>query len=368
MDIFGSPGFTLTRRRRRRLQSTTCDPQFFIIPNNPDSNFMEWNDNLFYTNTHNTIPWPICSGYDINTGVATSNCYVWSHDASQTTCACTTSQEMISVSSYNWDPPFYATLGRNNPPFTWDGLMTSVLAPLWMLLLCFVFTFAMYLLPTYDKHKAFLAVKKGLPRSERNTQYFRTADGKSYAVIHSRASFAERYQKLFEIRLRNDHLCLWWCYDDPGSNISHKMKVLLTAMYTLLFCFLLAIFYANEDETRFSDVFYAFLIAFLTILPIWLLSWCISLIRPHDWTEQDFDEIIEDRMPFDTKDNRWDDEYSSEDEGGYNEYDENDDGTGLFAIPQRGGISKFMFFFVHFFKIVFFKIFHFFSKFLIFFF
>jgi len=84
--------------------------------------------------------------------------------------------------------------------------------------------------------------------------------------------------------------------------------------YTLLYLTILAIFYAFENETRFPDTLFAFLLAFLLVLPIWCMSWCYSRIRPQEFTDEEIEQIIEDRMPFDTKDDDWDEQYSSDEE------------------------------------------------------
>eukprot|EP00483_Globobulimina_turgida_P012828 UN12852 len=148
-------------------------------------------------------------------------------------------------------------------------------------------------------------------------------------------SFCQVYIEVYKIRLRNDHLCLWWCCDDPGSNISHFIKVLLTVLYCLLFMLQIAWFYGAEKETVFADTLFAFLIAFETILPIWLCAWCISKIRPHEFSDEEIDEMVEDQMAIITKNQKWEDDYESDIEhGGDDEFDEKEDVLGVFAVPQ----------------------------------
>jgi len=189
-----------------------------------------------------------------------------------------------------------------------------------------------------------LAVKKGLPRNERLATYYATGEGQVYQVTRINAkdqSWCETYSQVYKIRLRNDHLCCWLCWGDPGSNVSHAMKVTLTILYCLLFMTLLAIFYAREDETRFSDVLYAILIAFLTILPIWLLSWCISKTRPNELTDEEIDDIIEQRMHFDTRNHEWEEQYYSDEDGIFEDQkaDLSDSEEGLFAAPDAAILS-----------------------------
>eukprot|EP00488_Nonionellina_sp_1-RS-2012_P002200 TRINITY_DN4140_c0_g1_i1.p1 TRINITY_DN4140_c0_g1~~TRINITY_DN4140_c0_g1_i1.p1 ORF type:complete len:277 (+),score=90.83 TRINITY_DN4140_c0_g1_i1:376-1206(+) len=114
------------------------------------------------------------------------------------------------------------------------------------------------------------------------------------------------------------------------------LKLLLYSFFiTLLFMWQIAYFYGREWETTFADTLMAFLIAFETILPIWLCAWCISKIRPHEFTDEEIDELVEEQMPIITKDQKWEDEYESDIEaGGDEEYEEKDDVEGLFAVPE----------------------------------
>merc|ERR1712157_89917 len=112
-------------------------------------------------------------------------------------------------------------------------------------------------------------------------------------------------------------------------------KVLLSFLYCLLFMFQIAWFYGGEKETVFADTLFAFLIAFETILPIWLCAWCISKIRPHEFSDEEIDELVDEQMPIITKNQKWEDEYESDIEHGSDqEFDEKDDQIGLFAPPQ----------------------------------
>jgi len=183
-----------------------------------------------------------------------------------------------------------------------------------------------------------LAVRKQLPKSQRANTFYRTQEGKEFKLTRIDAekyTFFQLYREVYKIRLRNDHLCLWWCCEDPGSNISHFIKITLTLFYCLLFMFLIALFYAETTEVEFSDILYAFLIAFLTILPIWCLSWCISKIRPHEFTDEEIDEIIEDQQGIVMKNQMWENEYSSADEGGDEEQDEWDFNENPFKPPDH---------------------------------
>merc|ERR1712157_116130 len=163
-------------------------------------------------------------------------------------------------------------------------------------------------------------------------------EGKVYRAARinmNNLSFCQVYMEVYKIRLRNDHLCLWWCCDDPGSNISHLIKVLLTLAYCLLFMFQIAWFYGAETETVFPDTVFAFLIAFETILPIWMCAWCISKIRPAEFSDEEIDELVDEQMPIITKNQKWEDDYESDIEHGDGaEYDENEEGMGLFAPPE----------------------------------
>ena len=334
----------------RRLQSSNitlngtspCSPNLYTIPHLDDT-YKNYDTRLDATASQSRLPWPTCYAIPENANTndgytEASDCFVLTHDTQQTVCACQNEYFLVTISNDPYIPNFNADLGRYNPDYTWDGFMSSVGHILWFLLIAFFFTFAFYILPTYDRHKAMLAVKKALPKSERANTYYRTAEGKEYKLTRieaERYSFCSLFIKVYQIRLRNDHLCLWWCCDDPGSNISHLIKVTLTLLYVLLFMFLIAIFYAEETEVVFSDILYAFLIAFLTILPIWCLSWCISKIRPVDFDDEEIEEIIEDQMPRIVKNQMWENEYSSADEGGDSEYDEYDFNENPFAVPEH---------------------------------
>jgi len=214
--------------------------------------------------------------------------------------------------------------------------MESVAAVLWLLMLLFLFTFAFYILPSYDKHKALLAVRKGLPKSQREGAFFQTAEGKVYRAARinmNRMSFCQVYVAVYKIRLRNDHLCLWTCCDDPGSNVSHFSKVSLAFMYCLLFMWQIAWFYGGEKETLYPDTLFAFIVAFETILPIWLCGWCISKIRPHEFTDEEIDELLDELQPTITKTQEWKDEYESDDGDFGEEEAEVEEGEGYFAPP-----------------------------------
>merc|ERR1712190_346512 len=65
---------------------------------------------------------------------------------------------------------------------------------------------------------------------------------------------------------------------------------MLSFFYCLLFMWQIAWFYGKETETVFPDTIFAFLIAFETILPIWMCSWCISKIRPADFSDEEIEE------------------------------------------------------------------------------
>merc|ERR1712228_229394 len=94
-------------------------------------------------------------------------------------------------------------------------------------------------------------------------------------------------------------------------------------------------FYGGERETVFPDTIFSILIAFETILPIWLCAWCISKIRPAEFSDEEIDELVDEQMPIITKNQNWEDDYESDIEhGDGQEYDENDEAVSLFAPPQ----------------------------------
>eukprot|EP01083_Nonionella_stella_P140607 431489_1 len=339
--------------RRRMVEFGACSPFLYQVPHNPDTGLMNYGDRMDTTSKQSFIPWSVCktvlelsNDTEANPALSSADsqaptakdCYVLTHDEQKTVCACNSNYTLLSVEEELYYPKFMATLNRYNPDWSWDGLMHSVGAMLWILILLFFFTFAFYVLPSYDKHKALLAVKKGLPKSQREGAYFQTAEGKVFRAARinmNNMSWCQVYGEVYKIRLRNDHLCLWWCCDDPGSNVSHFIKVLLSVLYCLLFLFQLAWFYGKEHETAFPDTLFAFLIAFETILPIWCCAWCISKIRPHEFTDEEIDELVNDQMPIITKDQKWEDEYESDVEhGGAEEMDEGDEAGGFFAIPE----------------------------------
>merc|ERR1712079_49233 len=69
------------------------------------------------------------------------------------------------------------------------------------------------------------------------------------------------------------------------------------------------------------------------MLPIWICSWCISKVRPHEFTDDEIEEMVDDQMAIITKNQRWEDEYESDIEHGSDaEYEEND--GGVFAPPD----------------------------------
>eukprot|EP01083_Nonionella_stella_P140608 431491_1 len=314
---------TLETANEYSIAFNVCSPFIYTIHHNANTSLLSYQQRRGKTEKQPFVPWSVCKtvlnlNLDSNLSAPTAvDCYVLTHDEEKSVCACNSNYTLLSVEEELYFPHFLGTLNRYNPDFSWTGLMKSVGAMLSVLLLLFVFTCAMYILPSYDKHKALLAVKKGLPKSQREETFFQTAEGKVFRAVHvniNHLSLCEVYSDVYRTRLRNDHLCLWCCFDDPGGNISHSIKLQLTIVYCLLFMYQIAWFYGKEQETVFADTLFAVLIAFETILPIWLCAWCISRVRPHELTDKEIEELVEEQMPFVTKQQKWEDEYESDDE------------------------------------------------------
>eukprot|EP00494_Astrolonche_serrata_P029504 UN29771 len=126
-------------------------------------------------------------------------------------------------------------------------------------------------------------MNKILLKAERKSDYLDTHHGKLISIRNEEENICTAIKRRFKLDLFNDHIVLSVLRRDLGTNYTTPQRVLVYTLYIFFILCISALFFEQEQNSKFSELVFVFIATLIALIPVRLIKYIFIRCRPSDF-------------------------------------------------------------------------------------